>query len=93
MAEQVFLLNQTELDQSVSSVVRKAVKEVFEEMGLAGSKDEILRVSNLCQMLGVSRQTIVTWSDKGLLKRHYIADSVFYLRSEVLAAMTDKRLK
>jgi len=88
--EQVFLLNAAEFYQKQSELVKSIIDESLQSVNTV-NQEEILSISDVCTLLKKSRQTIITWSDKGILKRHYISDSLFYLRSEVMSALKDTK--
>ncbi len=88
--EQIILLNATEFYKKQEDLIKSMIKESFGSLNVA-QPDEILSTSDVCTMLKKSRQTINTWSDKNILKKRYLGDSVFYLRSEVLSALSEEK--
>ncbi len=88
--EQIILLNATEFYKKQEDLIKSMIKESFGSLNVA-QPDEILSTSDVCTMLKKSRQTINTWSDKNILKKRYLGDPVFYLRSEVLSALSEEK--
>ncbi len=84
----IAVVDMTDFDKKQMELIKTSVEEALSSH-LPKPQEEILSMKQVCSLLQKSRQTIISWSDKHILKRHYIADSLFYLRSEVLAAMQD----
>lgn len=43
------------------------------------------------KFLGKSRQTLISWRNKGIIEGHTLGGRVYYLKSELLAALYKKR--
>jgi hypothetical protein len=43
------------------------------------------------EFLGKSRQTLTTWRKKGIISGHKLGGRVYYLKSELLAALTNQK--
>ncbi|WP_075591004.1 helix-turn-helix transcriptional regulator [Labilibacter marinus] len=89
--EQMILLNSTEFYQKQKDLIKSILDESLQSLNTL-KQEEVLSMSDVCALLQKSRQTVISWSDRGILKRRYIGDSsVFYLRSEIMAAMSTKK--
>nr|WP_319400902.1 hypothetical protein [uncultured Carboxylicivirga sp.] len=87
--EEMIVLNSTQLKKMISDGVKSAFQDVLKEVDLDNSSEEIMLEKDVCSWIKKSRQTVIAWSERGILKRHVVSGSVFYLRSEVLKAITN----
>lgn len=69
--------------------LREELKEALKNVNPGKEPEEILQTKDVCHLLKKSRQTIENWSEAGILKKRYLGDSVYYLRSEILEAMRE----
>jgi hypothetical protein len=76
---------------------RKLTREIIKEEILNNlpqtNSEEILLMDDVCSLLGKSKQTIFLWLEKGVLQGHYINDSLFFMRSEIMDKLKQGRNK
>lgn len=69
--------------------IEGAINHLRKEVAEKGQPKELFTMSELAEFLGVSKATIQRRTDDGLLKPRRFVGRVYYLRSEVLAAITN----
>jgi predicted DNA-binding protein YlxM (UPF0122 family) len=79
---------------------KKLIKDsVFEVMELFSSKnqltteeyfqDELIKLSEVAQMLKVSKVTIHTWKRKGLIPFYRISNKIYFKKHEVISTLNE----
>jgi len=48
------------------------------------NQEDILLLVDLCRLLKKSKQTIYNWIEADIIEGHYINESLFFLRSEII---------
>jgi len=48
------------------------------------NQEDILLLDDLCRLLKKSKQTIYNWMEADIIEGHYINESLFFLRSEII---------
>jgi hypothetical protein len=90
-------MNLTELNSETLIICKKEDLQCFAE-SLLNSKSETPRKqepeteqpinqTEAVQFLGKSRQTLTAWRRKGIIKAHTLGGRVYFLKSELLAAI------
>jgi len=54
---------------------------------------ELIRLSDVAMMFGVSKVTIHTWKKKGLLPFYRISNKIYFKKAEVLASLKSPKRK
>jgi len=68
------------------NLLREAVREEIQEVLDAQQYEPFIKTEEACQLLGVTKVTLLAWRKQGLIPCHKINSRVFYKRSELLAA-------
>lgn len=89
--DNLVLLQQDAFLAKQREFLREELEKALKNVNPGKETEQVLQTKDVCQLLRKSRQTIENWSDAGILKKRYLGESVFYLRSEILAAMKDKK--
>ena len=55
-------------------------------------KEEILTRKDVAELLHVTRQTVINYTKKGLLKSYKLGRRVLYLKDEVLAVIKEQQV-
>lgn len=82
LQQDVFLAKQREF-------LREELKEALKSVNSSKEPEEVLQTKDVCDLLKKSRQTIENWCEAGILKKRYLGESVFFLRSEIISAMRE----
>jgi len=70
-------------------IVKNAVREVMAELKEpAHQEDEWLTTKQVCDLLHVSKGTIVNWRNSGKLEFHKAGNRILFQREQVLAIIT-----
>lgn len=69
--------------------LREELEKALKNVNPGKEPEEVLQTKDVCILLKKSRQTIENWSEAGILNKRYLGDSVYYLRSEILASMRE----
>ncbi len=85
----LILLEQDVFLQKQRELLKEEIQEALKNVYLPKEQEEVLQTKDVCKLLSKSRQTIENWSDAGILKKRYLGESVFYLRSEIMAAIQE----
>ena len=86
------------LQQEIAEVKQqnRLILERLEQVTAKQEQDQFLSIDKTCTLWqpAVSRQTIYSWEKKGFLTRHLIGNKPYFLKSEVMMAVTKiKRYK
>lgn len=84
-------------EDELETRIKKWVREVLEEnqtlQEIPHQQDEKpLTIKEASEFFGKSRQTIYDWMRKGYLPFHKISNRTYFLRSELIQAMTKIQL-
>ena len=85
----LFPYDEEEFWEKIRKVLTDELKKIFpakydisyETPGL--TQKPIYRAHEVCDMLGISRQTLIAWRKDGVLRAHKIKSRVFYLWSDI----------
>lgn len=89
--ENFVLLQQEAFIQKQREFLQKEIQEALKDVNSSQEQQEVLQTKDVCKLLNKSRQTIENWCESGILKKRYLGESVFFLRSEILAAMREQK--
>lgn len=87
--ENFVLLQPEAFLQKQRQLLKEEIQEALKGLNSSKDQDEVLQTKDVCKLLNKSRQTIENWCEAGILKKRYLGESVFFLRSEILAAMRE----
>lgn len=87
--ENLVLLQQDSFLQKQRQILKEEIQAALKGVNSSINQEEVLQTKDVCKLLNKSRQTIENWCEAGILKKRYLGDSVFFLRSEILAAMRE----
>jgi predicted DNA-binding transcriptional regulator AlpA len=77
----------SELMDKITLVIRAENTKLID---LLDDKEELLKVPELSKLLGVSRQTLHSWEQRGILRSVRIESRKFYLKSEIMELITNR---
>lgn len=83
---QLIVVNPEQLQEAISEDIKKQLKKL-EECFEPKSPKEYLTRKEAAQLLKVDQSTIWNWTNSKILRKHGIGNRVYYLRSEIEAAM------
>jgi len=86
----VSILSEDQLRNLIEDVLRKVLPELKEKES-ATQLDEFLTSIQVCNLLHVSKSTIVNWRSAGKLKSHKIGNRILFKREQVLARIKELR--
>ena len=75
-----------QLQEAISEDIKRQLKKL-EESFEPKSPQEYLTRKEVAQLLKVDQSTIWNWTNSKILRKHGIGNRVYYLRSEIEAAM------
>lgn len=90
MNQQVIVLNSDEFFEKNEKLIKETIQTAFNSSYIS-SPNEILRQEDVCNLLKKSKQTIINWTNQGVLKPHYINGSVFYFYSEIIEILKKEK--
>jgi len=76
-----------ELKVLISESVRAELSKVTQAAPEANPIEKPISQPEAIEFLGKSRQTLIAWRRKGVISAHMLGGRVYYLKSELLAAM------
>lgn len=84
------ILHETKPEELIKAL-RTAFKEELEDFkkNIPERPAEYLSKRETAKMLGITLSTLDRWTMQGLIKRHSIGNRIYYLRSNVEAAITE----
>jgi len=91
--ESIQVFSVDEFWKTYRRITREIIKEEINKNLPQTSSEEILLMDDVCRLLGKTKQTIFLWLEKGELQGHYINDSLFFIRSEIMDKVIQGRNK
>ncbi len=83
--EKIILLDPNEFWAKQQEIIQQVLHSELNIERVPNTKEEdILLLDDLCRLLKKSKQTIYNWMDAGIIEGHYINESLFFLRSEIV---------
>jgi excisionase family DNA binding protein len=79
----IILISLTELE--LSNIISNAIKEVM----ATKQEKELLNFKEVCDFLGIHSSTLNKWKSEGKIPFKKIGKRIFFLRSEVTAALKE----
>lgn len=83
------LISQTDKESLLAEIlegVRQELEKNNQQKEILLELD-LLTCSQVEELLEISHTTRIDWSKMGILRRHYMGSKVYYLRSEIKAAL------
>lgn len=90
MTSSIILENITrdDLRSMVSECIQEALKKPKPAPSLPNQNiEQPISQPEAIQFLGKSRQTLIQWRKKGIIRAHTLGGRVYYMRSELLEAL------
>ncbi|WP_291862041.1 helix-turn-helix domain-containing protein [Marinilabilia sp.] len=87
--ENFVLLQPEAFLQKHRQLLKEEIQEALKGVNSSNNQEDVLQTKDVCKLLNKSRQTIENWCEAGILNKRYLGESVFFLRSEILAAMRE----
>lgn len=75
------------------SETRRILQEEIKKSLPQTNAEEILLMDDVCTLLGKTKQTIFQWLKDGVIQGHYVNDSLFFMRSEIMDIVKNGRNK
>ncbi len=91
--ESIQVFSVEEFWKTYRRLTREIIKDEIQKNLPQTSSEEILLMDDVCSLLGKTKQTIFSWLDRGELQGHYINDSLFFIRSEIMEKLKQGRNK
>jgi hypothetical protein len=86
--ERIIIIEPNEFWAKQQEIIQRTIRD---ELNIdKPNKDEgedIMVLDEVCRLLKKSKQTIYNWMDAGVIEGHYINESLFFLRSEIIALL------
>lgn len=83
--EQIIIVNPSEFWDKHREITKEVIKTALEKENPSKENgDEVLIIEDVCKLLKKSKQTIYNWMEAGIIKGHYINESLFFFRSEII---------
>ena len=80
-------ISSDELKNLISESVRAEFSKIPKSTGQISEVEQPISQPEAIKFLGKSRQTLISWRKKGVINAHVLGGRVYYLRSELLAAL------
>ncbi len=85
----MIVLSPEQLEERISSAVNIGVEKALENLKSNKSEvEEPITEQFACKWIKVSRTSLCTWRREGKIPFQVLGGRIYYLRSELLAAMT-----
>lgn len=68
-------------------LIKEAVKEELSEIVDQQKYEPLIKATDACEILGISKVTLLDWRKKGLIPFHKLNSRIYYKKSELLAAL------
>ncbi|MEP5254325.1 MAG: helix-turn-helix domain-containing protein [Winogradskyella arenosi] len=72
----------------LSENIKEQIELLISELSLKKSVNELLTRDEACELLKINSSTLWSWTKKGKLKAHGIANRRYYKKEELLQALT-----
>ncbi|WP_458627765.1 helix-turn-helix domain-containing protein [Winogradskyella sp. PC D3.3] len=72
----------------LSENIKDQIEQLINELSLKKSVDELLTREEACELLKINSSTLWSWTKKGKLLSHGIANRRYYKKEELLKALT-----
>lgn len=70
-------------------ILKNLLDEKLKDVQSDKDEDQVLTIAAAARFLSKSRQTLENWVSAGYIRKRYIGDSPFFLKSDLLAALKD----
>ena len=71
------------------TILKSLLEESLKDVQFSKEVDEVLTIASAARFLSKSRQTLENWVSAGYIKKRYLGDSPYFLKSDLLAALKD----
>jgi len=75
----------------LKSIISDGVKGAFLELKPDSStqeiSDDLIKIEDVCRLLGVLKVTVHAWKKKGFIPFHRISNKVYFRKKEVLSSL------
>ena len=78
--------------KDIETLIRRCIKEELEEFGNNKEEDELLKATEVCKYLKISKVTLYKWLREGKISGYYLATRLFFWRSEINSALIKKEI-
>lgn len=83
--ENIIIVNPNDFWDKHREITKEVIREELEkETSPKEEGEDILIIEDVCKLLKKSKQTIYNWMDAGIIKGHYINESLFFFKSEII---------
>ena len=83
--QKIILIEPQEFWAKQQEIVRTTIREELSKgKNLEPEPEDVLSLDDICKLLKKSKQTIYNWMGTDVIKGHYLNESLFFLRSEIL---------
>ena len=90
----IIVTTKEELEELITSSVRKGIEEYFLEQELKKSKEPNITIKEASKLLKVSTQTVRSYVKRGVIKAHKVGNRILIETSSIDKALTEvKSLK
>lgn len=81
-------------EKEVKELICSCVRTELEKVQLQSSgEDEILKTHELCKLLQISKPTVYSYVEKGIINAYFIGTRRYYLKSEIVAKLKEGKFK
>jgi len=81
-------LSVEELQQLISTSIKKGISELHKELETKNYNEELLTRAETCKFLKIDSSTLWNWTNKGKVRVFGISSRRYYKRSELLESLT-----
>lgn len=82
--ESIQVFSVDEFWKTYRRITREIVKDEIQKNLPQTNSEEILLMDDVCTLLGKTKQTIFLWIKDKVIEGHYVNDSLFFMRSEIM---------
>jgi len=79
--------------QDIETIIRNCIREELEEFKKGEEGEELMKASDVCDYLKISKVTLYKWLREGKISGYYLATRLFFWKSEINKALNKKEVK
>lgn len=79
--------------QDFETLVRNCIRIELEEFKNNKEEDELMKATEVCDYLKISKVTLYKWLREGKISGYYLATRLFFWKSEIIKSLNKKETK
>lgn len=79
--------------QDFETLIRNCIRDELKEFKKDKEVDELMKASEVCKYLNISKVTLYKWLREGKISGYYLATRLFFWKSEIIKSLNKKATK